>query len=412
MPQPPLLACIEAIERALDGVRGVDPAYLSADDKAAALLRLHRAGERLHATKLALLAAATDVAEADASRSPGAWLDKHTACGHREATRQERLGHALAEKWTATGSALAEGLLTREHAEAIVSALDRLPAGLDPALVQACEKELVALADHFDPKGLRRVGKTILSRVAPEVGDEHDRRALEAEERQARKHTWLAFHRAGDGTTYLRGRVPDATAATFRTVLEAFTAPRRHAVAPVADGAGEVDRLPFDQRLGIALCALLDRLPEQVLPEHGGTATTVNVLIDLQTLLSGLGTATLADGTPITAGTARRLACTAHLVPVVLGTDSEILDLGRRSRLYTRAQRHAMALRDRQCRAAGCTIPPAWCEAHHLRSWSRGGRTDLDDGILLCTFHHHRIHDERYHHTLTADRRVEFHRRT
>jgi len=416
-PQHPLLVCVGAVTAALDAVRGVDPAYLPPRDKAQVLLALHRAEERLHAVKLAVLAAATDVAEDDASRSPGAWLDKHTACGHRAAAQQERLGHALAQRWTATGAALAEGLLTRHHAAAVVAALDDLPAGLEPALAAACEKELIALAEHVDPHGLRRAGRTILTLVAPEVGEEHDRRALEAEERQAAKHTWLAFHRAGDGTTYLRGRIPDATAARLQTLLHAFAAPRRQRApgrpaAPLAAGTSEVDRLPFDQRLGSAFCALLDRIPEQVLPEHGGTGTTLNVLVDLDTLLTGLGVATLDDGTPITAGAARRLACTAHLVPVVLGTDSEVLDLGRRSRLYSRAQRHAMAVRDRHCRAAGCTIPAAWCEAHHLHPWSRGGRTDLADGILLCPFHHHRVHDDRYSHDVTPDRHVELHRRT
>jgi hypothetical protein len=96
----------------------------------------------------------------------------------------------------------------------------------------------------------------------------------------------------------------------------------------------------------------------------------------------------------------------------VLGTESEVLDLGRRNRLYSRAQRQAMAVRDRHCRARACSIPAAWCEAHHLHPWSRGGPTDLVDGILLCPFHHHRIHDERYAHTVAPDRHVDFTRRT
>ena len=53
-----------------------------------------------------------------------------------------------------------------------------------------------------------------------------------------------------------------------------------------------------------------------------------------------------------------------------------------------------MAIRDRQCTADGCQIPAAWCEAHHWKQpWSKGGRTDLADGKLLCSFHHHRAHD-------------------
>ena len=96
----------------------------------------------------------------------------------------------------------------------------------------------------------------------------------------------------------------------------------------------------------------------------------------------------------------------------MLGGKSEGLDLGRAQRLYTAAQRRAMLLRDKTCRAEGCDIPGTWCEAHHWLAWSEGGKTDLDDGVLLCNLHHHRVHDP----TWTAERLpngdVRFTRRT
>ena len=106
--------------------------------------------------------------------------------------------------------------------------------------------------------------------------------------------------------------------------------------------------------------------------------------MDLDALMSGLGVATTSTGDRITAAEARRLACTAKLIPAVLGGKSEVLDLGRAKRLYDTAQRRAMGLRDGGCRAEGCDIPAAWCEAHHLIPWSKGGKTDLADGLLLC----------------------------
>jgi hypothetical protein len=148
------------------------------------------------------------------------------------------------------------------------------------------------------------------------------------------------------------------------------------------------------------------------LPLHGGDATTLMVTIDHDRLRDGLGTALVGD-TPITAGEARRLACTANLLPAVLGGDSEILDLGRARRLFSPAQRKAMAIRDVTCRAEGCDIPAAWCEAHHATApWTDGGHTDLADGLLLCSWHHHRAHDHRYRVERTGDRRLTFHRRT
>ncbi|HET7069210.1 MAG TPA: HNH endonuclease signature motif containing protein, partial [Nocardioides sp.] len=66
-----------------------------------------------------------------------------------------------------------------------------------------------------------------------------------------------------------------------------------------------------------------------------------------------------------------------------------------------------------RCRTEGCTIPAAWCEAHHAKKpWSQGGRTDLADGVLLCPWHHHRAHDPRYDAQRLPDGDYRFHRRT
>jgi hypothetical protein len=134
------------------------------------------------------------------------------------------------------------------------------------------------------------------------------------------------------------------------------------------------------------------------------------VTVDLESLRTGLGTAMVGDQ-PITAGEARRLACTAGIVPAVLGGRSEVLDLGRARRLFSPPQRKALALRHPTCQAKGCRVPAAWTEAHHAGDpWSQGGATDLADGCLLCC-HHHRAHDHRYVTTRTGDE-IEFHRRT
>lgn len=96
---------------------------------------------------------------------------------------------------------------------------------------------------------------------------------------------------------------------------------------------------------------------------------------------------------PVSPATARRLACDAGILPVVLGGDSEVLDLGRARRLFSRAQRRALAERDGGCAFPGCDRPPHWTEAHHVRWWSRDrGPSDLDNGILLCRFHHLLVH--------------------
>ncbi|MFC4785541.1 DUF222 domain-containing protein, partial [Nocardioides sp. MAHUQ-72] len=279
---------------------------------------------------------------------------------------------------------------------------DGLPDRLGPELTTQAEAHLVEQAAHFSPRALKRLGEHLLAVLAPEIADAEEHRRLEAEERAARRTTRLTLRVRGDGSTDIQIRVPDHVASRLRVYLEALAAPRRDHLTEAGTGSSEggsseVERLPYPRRLGEAFCVLLERLPTQVLPQHGGTATTVMVTIDLAQLTTGLGAAGLATGDRITAAQARRLACTAQIIPVVLGGDSEVLDLGRTRRLFSPAQRKAMVIRDRRCRGEGCAIPPAWCEAHHLDTpWARGGKTDLADGVLLCSWHHHRAHDPRF----------------
>jgi hypothetical protein len=106
---------------------------------------------------------------------------------------------------------------------------------------------------------------------------------------------------------------------------------------------------------------------------------------------SGLGEAVF--GGPISAKTIRKIACDADLIPVVLGGAGQILDVGRAQRLFPPAMRRALAARDRGCAFPDCTMPAPWCEAHHITSWQHGGSTSTDNGVLLCSSHHHLVHE-------------------
>jgi hypothetical protein len=105
------------------------------------------------------------------------------------------------------------------------------------------------------------------------------------------------------------------------------------------------------------------------------------------------GSAVTGTGEVLSPSLARKLACGAEIVPVVLGTDGMPLDVGRASRLATPAQLTALWVRDKGCTFPGCTVPPGWCDAHHLVWWSRGGPTDLVHLALLCPRHHTTVHE-------------------
>ncbi|WP_234754403.1 HNH endonuclease signature motif containing protein, partial [Arthrobacter ramosus] len=99
----------------------------------------------------------------------------------------------------------------------------------------------------------------------------------------------------------------------------------------------------------------------------------------------------------VPAATLRKLACDADIIPVVLGGEGQVLDIGRASRIFPPQIRKAITARDKGCAFPGCTMPAPWCEAHHIEYWSRGGPTSTANGTLLCSHHHHLIHKEDWH---------------
>ena len=120
------------------------------------------------------------------------------------------------------------------------------------------------------------------------------------------------------------------------------------------------------------------------MPQHGGLAASVTITMTLDQLRDGLGTALLSTGQEMSANQARRFACNANLIPMVLDGDTKILDLGLGKRLFNRYQRIALAHRDKGCCWRGCDRPPGWCEVHHAnRPWAKGGQTNLSDGVLV-----------------------------
>ncbi|WP_240617315.1 HNH endonuclease signature motif containing protein [Nocardioides speluncae] len=370
--------------------------------KADALLALSRLEVQLTALRLKVMAAAEDAAVDAGARDVAAWL-AHESREVPTACRAElHLAVALDARWTRLGTAVADGVVNLAQARVIARALDELPGDLDPALLVQAEKYLVEAAKEYRPDQLRVLGRRILDVIAPEIGEAEEAKQLAREEERAWETASFTLTRRGDGTTRLSGLLPDAAATRLATYLDAFTSPRQQA-APT----------PQHRARGHAFIALLEHLDPAKLPAHGGDATTVMVTINHDALTRDLAAAGLV-GTDdkITAAQARRLACTAQIIPVVLGGKSEILDLGRTRRHFSPAQRKALRLRDQNCRGENCTIRAQWCEAHHWQPWSKSGNTNLADGILLCSHHHHRAHDTRYSTERMPNGDIRFHRRT
>jgi hypothetical protein len=408
----PVVRFAASLDAAIDKASGFAPTFMTPAQKRTVLVALEREEERLHALKLRVLACADDVAQEAAAKDVGAWLATEARLARNHTARDLKLGKALDQRWTTLGDAVADGAVNTDQAHVIVRALDRLPDDLEPEQVTKAEEHLIGEAAHFGPAELARLGEHLLEVVAPDTYEALIAQQLAREERRAREGTALRVKPLGDGLCRVTATLSEAAANRLLTTLDAYTSPR-HRQGDV-DSSAEGALIPIAKQRGQAFCTLLEHLDPTKLPAHGGDATSLVITMSLDQLREELGAGEVIghDTHHLSAGEVRRLACTAKLIPAVLGTKSETLDLGRSARLFSRAQVKALRLRDKGCRADGCTVPVTWTEAHHLDPWSRGGNTDLANGLLLCNFHHHRIHDDRYLHERLPNGDVRFSRRT
>lgn len=189
--------------------------------------------------------------------------------------------------------------------------------------MSGAENALLGLARDHDARDLKQIGRRILDVVAPEVGECHEATVLAAEEARADAGVELVLVDDGAGRCHGRFEAPSHVGKMLKRHLLALANPARHTE---------------------------DELKDRT-PLTAGVNSTVVVTMTLAQLRADVGTAQLDDGARMSASQARRLACEAGVIPAVLDTDSQPLDLGRRVRLFTKAQRVALGLRDGGCTA-------------------------------------------------------------
>ena len=308
-------------------------------------------------------------------RTPDRMVAALTGSSRAAAAQRLRVGSAMHE--------LSLGSLPIDQADVITRALGDLP---DSPARGAAIDQLLAAAHETDANTL-----AIHARAAREALEEPSGLDTESALRSQRH---LRVGPEVDGMRRLSGLLDPESAAVVVSAFDAVTSPRRGGPRFV-DAAAAADDERSDYQLRVDALVDLIRVASAVgdKPVLGAARPAVRVVIAARDLQRD-GFAHL-DGvvTPVSAATARRIACDAGVLPVVLGTDGEVLDLGRTARVFSPAQRIALAVRDGGCRWPGCDRPPSWCEAHHLDEWSRGGTTDLANGVLLCRHHHLLVHN-------------------
>ncbi len=387
----------------------------AADDdlvEAVAVLEEHEA--RLAALRAQLLA---EVALRDLPRKQLSWASTgdwyaHLAgltrrAGHRAVTHAQ----LLAGDREATLAAMAEGLVSGAQAGVICDAIDKLPT--NPRLRAEAETLLLAEAAHLDATQLAAAGQRILAHVDPDGVERKEEADLAREERAAHLGRDLTIVDDGAGGVRVRGRGSIEDGAVLRAALLPLTKPSPALDPDDPDAEAETDPRDHGARLWDGLIGIAQHsLDTERQPESHGARPRVSVLIDWDSLRQDVDyvgqPALTEDGLRLSHAAVRRLACDADILPMCLGTDGEVLDVGRRHRLVTTALWLALIARDRHCAFPGCTRPPVMCHAHHIRHWADGGPTCLDNLVMLCGAHHRVVHDTAWQVRLGADGRPEF----
>ncbi|GGB41061.1 hypothetical protein GCM10011492_34900 [Flexivirga endophytica] len=446
---PEVLAFLQAAEQVLDEVLGAVH-QLGQDQEAelvTTLLRLLGRSAQV-VTLVASDAVTRGVLVGSDAATTAQWLGAHV----RDVPVEPRTVRAMASvadacrdrKNTVITAALRDGSCSVESARTALTQADKVA----PVIPTADREEILGWYLQLDPAlgcaGLTQLTRQIFARFDPDKLSQGDEKLERTES--------LTWSTTPTGMTRLVAELSPANAAILKDAINAKSAPspakpadntrntadeQTHDAASAARAAGGghgsgaafglgdttgqagdekvQDEEPRDEKVRDErspgkrrLDALLDLVGAGARAATGegtqSSAATVLLTMGLETLTKGVGAASTSTGDTVDAGAARRFACTADLIPAVLGGPSAPLDVGRRERLATKAIRAAVILRDGGCSFPGCDRPPGFCEVHHVRPWWAGGETSLTNSAMLCGRHHQTVHRKGYTADIQPDR--------
>jgi Zn finger protein HypA/HybF involved in hydrogenase expression len=329
-----------------------------------------------------------------------------TASGLRHRTRLPsgptsdlvRTARALGAVLPASETALGSGEITVQHARTIARTARLVEARTD----QAKRSEAVAQVERVMLDVGRAVDAGSLHGFATRVRQVVDPDGALRDANQAHERRWLSASKTIDGMVAIDGLLEADAGALVLTALAAATSP------PAAD-----DHRNAGQRRADALVDICGvSLDHGRLRSSGTVRPHLLVTAPLQTLSArprdpDIRTTEVGEVSwtgPLSDQAVQRLGCDATVTRMLLDAESLPLDVGRSTRTVPAHLRQALVVRDRGCVAEGCDRPVAWTEAHHVVHWAEGGRTALDNLVLLCRSHHRKVHDDGWHFAHISDR--------
>ncbi|MFS0734320.1 HNH endonuclease [Microbacterium sp. 1P10UB] len=374
-----------------------------------------------HRSATSLLQSMTGQSRSDVTRAlrTGRDLLGHAEEGRLSAVGAEDQGLAIGVNgssgdatplWrTLLRAALTEGRITTAQHEAIRVGmgdppLDRSPDS-DPAALTAAwarsTETLLEEAGELSVEDLRHAARIARDRLDP----------LGVARRFAERFAARSFRRWADaaGQQHAHLVLDDESAAWIDAIGNAALRPRRGPRFVDAGGsmassgspdpaASAVHDPRTNEQLQYDLVMAVLRAGAAVDPNQafGDRQPGVRVIVESPVVASdGEGVAHLEDGgDALPRQIAEKYLCDAGARIITTDVHGRPLDVGREHRTFTPKQRVAISVRDGGCVGRGCSAPPSWCEMHHIDHWyEHHGRTDVDDGVPLCRFHHLDLHN-------------------
>ncbi|RZU61071.1 HNH endonuclease signature motif containing protein [Zhihengliuella halotolerans] len=349
-------------------------------------------------------------------------------------------GAPVEPKFPHVAAALHQGRIDPETAALVTGMLNKVARRADPAMLAEAEAELVdaatgALAarllrqaqaeqDGTDSSGVPVVPDEGLALSYPQMlklahqwGACLDEDGPDPAEERAHGKRSLTLGSPRDGLVPLTGWLLPEVAAHLLRVFDAHSNPAARTTSPGTEAAGdEANAAGADSNTDPATTAATAGAPVldgrtaaqkrhdilmtvvqaasrcEETPHLGGDTATLLVHVNAADLLDPQGYAQLEGiDVPVSSRIAHRTACTGAVQKVVFDTNGRIIGLGAKERTFTGHQRRAIAARDGGCVIPNCTIRAAWCEVHHVTGWAKGGKTTIENGVLLCWHHHHSL---------------------
>ncbi len=370
----------------VDDLLKVDAANLADSEVGEWLLALDRARSALEAVQLRAAAAfdARVAYAADGAPSAPSWLAARADVSRSQAAALVRHGRMLRSHPLSDDACATLG----------TTKVRTVLRFVNPRVTEAFDRDEAMLLEVVAPLSVDQTATVMRHWVCRVDADGAEPRVAEPSEVRLRQGFGGRWHLDGDL------EVTDGAQLHAALASHAERLYRREAAS--ADGVQSTAA----QRMGRALVDLVARAAGLDASVDTRTPPVVSVIIDLDALTGHDpdAEADIVGAGPIAVETARRLACDSRIGRVICRGRSEILDLGRLERTVTPAQRRALVIRDQGRVFTGCTAPPGWCEAHHLKPWDHGGHTNLDQLGLLCSHHHHLVHEGRYRIQRNPDR--------